>query len=91
MTVNTFDPNASDSCSTSTLGQMLDNQPVKPTQARPGAARIGFVSLGCPKNLVDSERILTQLRIEGYEVVNRYDNAEERVSIHTRKLMLDIS
>ncbi|MBP8065582.1 MAG: 30S ribosomal protein S12 methylthiotransferase RimO, partial [Aeromonadaceae bacterium] len=55
---------------------MLDNQPVKPTQARSGAARIGFVSLGCPKNLVDSERILTQLRTEGYEVVNRYDNAE---------------
>ena len=76
MTVNTFDPNASDSCSTNTLGQMLDNQPVKPTQARSGAARIGFVSLGCPKNLVDSERILTQLRTEGYEVVNRYDNAE---------------
>ena len=76
MTVNTFDPNASDSCSTNTLGQMLDNQPVKPTQARSGAARIGFVSLGCPKNLVDSERILTQLRTEGYEVVNRYDDAE---------------
>ena len=31
--------------------------------------RIGFVSLGCPKALVDSERILTQLRAEGYEVV----------------------
>ena len=76
MTVNTFDPNASDSCSTTTLGQMLDNQPAKPAQAQPGAARIGFVSLGCPKNLVDSERILTQLRTEGYEVVNRYDNAE---------------
>ncbi len=76
MTVQTFDPNASDSCSTTTLGQMLDNQPVKPTQTRPGAARIGFVSLGCPKNLVDSERILTQLRTEGYEVVNRYDDAE---------------
>ena len=29
---------------------------------------VGFVSLGCPKALVDSERILTQLRIEGYEV-----------------------
>jgi len=38
--------------------------------------RIGFVSLGCPKNLVDSERILTQLRIDGYEVTNSYDNAD---------------
>ena len=39
-------------------------------------ARIGFVSLGCPKNLVDSERILTQLRTEGYDIVNSYDNAD---------------
>ena len=30
--------------------------------------RVGFISLGCPKALVDSERILTQLRVEGYEV-----------------------
>ena len=76
MTVNTFDPNAADSCASTTLGQMLDAQPAQPTQTQSGAARIGFVSLGCPKNLVDSERILTQLRTEGYEVVNRYDNAE---------------
>jgi len=40
------------------------------------AASIGFVSLGCPKNLVDSERILTQLRTEGYDVTNSYDDAE---------------
>ncbi len=40
------------------------------------AARIGFVSLGCPKNLVDSERILTQLRTEGYDVVPSYQNSE---------------
>ncbi|MEE9303001.1 MAG: 30S ribosomal protein S12 methylthiotransferase RimO [Thiotrichaceae bacterium] len=38
--------------------------------------RIGFVSLGCPKALVDSERILTQLRTEGYEVVPDYDQAD---------------
>lgn len=37
---------------------------------------IGFVSLGCPKNLVDSERILTELRTEGYQVVPRYDDAD---------------
>lgn len=40
------------------------------------APRIGFVSLGCPKNLVDSERILTELRNDGYQVVPRYDDAE---------------
>jgi ribosomal protein S12 methylthiotransferase len=37
--------------------------------------KIGFVSLGCPKALVDSERILTQLQAEGYEIVPRYDKA----------------
>lgn len=38
--------------------------------------RVGVISLGCPKNLVDAERILTQLRTEGYDVVSNYDNAE---------------
>jgi ribosomal protein S12 methylthiotransferase len=38
--------------------------------------RIGFVSLGCPKALVDSERILTQLRSEGYDLVNDYQSAD---------------
>ncbi|HET7664343.1 MAG TPA: 30S ribosomal protein S12 methylthiotransferase RimO [Rhodanobacteraceae bacterium] len=38
--------------------------------------KIGFVSLGCPKALVDSERILTQLRVEGYELVPTYDAAD---------------
>ena len=37
--------------------------------------KIGFVSLGCPKALVDSERILTQLRAEGYNVVPSYGEA----------------
>lgn len=39
-------------------------------------AKIGFVSLGCPKALVDSERIITQMRLEGYEVVGDYQSAE---------------
>jgi ribosomal protein S12 methylthiotransferase len=38
--------------------------------------KVGFVSLGCPKALVDSERILTQLRIEGYDIVPTYDAAD---------------
>lgn len=37
---------------------------------------VGFVSLGCPKALVDSERILTQLRTEGYQVVPTYQDAD---------------
>ncbi|MGS9059308.1 30S ribosomal protein S12 methylthiotransferase RimO, partial [Salmonella enterica subsp. enterica serovar Infantis] len=38
--------------------------------------KIVFVSLGCPKNLVDSERFLTELRTEGYDVVPRFDDAD---------------
>ena len=38
--------------------------------------KIGFVSLGCPKALVDSERILTQLKVEGYEIVPSYGAAD---------------
>jgi ribosomal protein S12 methylthiotransferase len=40
------------------------------------SGRIGFVSLGCPKALVDSERILTRLRAEGYETVPTYEDAD---------------
>jgi ribosomal protein S12 methylthiotransferase len=46
---------------------------------RAGAAsvpRVGFVSLGCPKALVDSERILTQLRAEGYAIAPDYAGAD---------------
>lgn len=38
--------------------------------------KVGFVSLGCPKALVDSERILTQLKVEGYDIVQSYDDAD---------------
>ncbi|PJE16907.1 30S ribosomal protein S12 methylthiotransferase RimO [Legionella sp.] len=37
--------------------------------------RVGFVSLGCPKALVDSERIITQLRAQGYDLVSNYQDA----------------
>src|SRR5262249_46968161 len=38
--------------------------------------KVGIVSLGCPKALVDSERILTTLRSEGYEISDSYDGAD---------------
>ena len=38
--------------------------------------KVGFVSLGCPKALVDSERILTQLKSDGYDIVPSYDDAD---------------
>ena len=43
---------------------------------RPGQPRIGMVSLGCPKALVDSERILTRLRAEGYAISPDYEGAD---------------
>jgi len=43
---------------------------------RSAAPKIGFVSLGCPKALVDSERIITKLRSEGYELSNSYEGAD---------------
>ncbi len=49
---------------------------VAQTAARTAIPRVGFVSLGCPKALVDSERILTQLRAEGYEIAPSYDGAD---------------
>jgi len=42
----------------------------------PVSPKVGFVSLGCPKALVDSEQILTQLRAEGYETAKSYDGAD---------------
>jgi ribosomal protein S12 methylthiotransferase len=58
-------------------GEMIgyDTCPMKDPMSRANP-RIGFVSLGCPKALVDSERILTQLRSEGYDVVPTFDSAD---------------
>lgn len=39
-------------------------------------SKVGFVSLGCPKALVDSEQILTRLSAEGYEIAKNYSDAE---------------
>jgi ribosomal protein S12 methylthiotransferase len=87
MSVNQFDPRrsaqkadhsdnsiAKKSTTMQIPAKVIDDQLSTHSEAQ--AAKIGFVSLGCPKNLVDSERILTQLRTEGYEVVSTYHNAE---------------
>ncbi|MEW6991291.1 30S ribosomal protein S12 methylthiotransferase RimO [Colwelliaceae bacterium 6441] len=87
MTVEQFDPSTpkksanSNESQTTTLdipSKMIEeqHQAVVTSGDANRAAKIGFVSLGCPKNLVDSERILTQLRTEGYDVVNSYADAE---------------
>jgi ribosomal protein S12 methylthiotransferase len=51
-------------------------RPLPADAARPGQPRIGMVSLGCPKALVDSERILTRLRAEGYAISPDYAGAD---------------
>ncbi|WP_226102601.1 30S ribosomal protein S12 methylthiotransferase RimO [Dickeya oryzae] len=72
MTVNTFDPTQ-----TTTLSAPQKALNDQSTDASKDLSRkIGFVSLGCPKNLVDSERILTELRTEGYQVVPSYNDAD---------------
>jgi ribosomal protein S12 methylthiotransferase len=47
-----------------------------PSPSAQQSARVGFVSLGCPKALVDSEQILTRLRAEGYDIVPTYHDAD---------------
>src|SRR6266404_9277656 len=47
-----------------------------PSPQTPRAPRVSFVSLGCPKALVDSERIITRLRAEGYELVRSHSGAD---------------
>jgi ribosomal protein S12 methylthiotransferase len=51
-------------------------RPAKAPREKPRVPKVGFVSLGCPKALVDSERILTHLRSEGYEVSASYEAAD---------------
>lgn len=75
MTVETYQPEPTENQTTtlSSPQKALHQQ----SQNHSGeGSKIGFVSLGCPKNLVDSERILTQLRTEGYDVVPSYDDAD---------------
>src|SRR5438874_6468728 len=61
------------------LGPALMDQtrvPQKRVHARLKAPKVSFVSLGCPKALVDSERIITRLRAEGYELARKHDGAD---------------
>lgn len=50
--------------------------PAKTRRAKSKIPKVGFVSLGCPKALVDSERIITRLRSEGYQIAAEYDGAD---------------
>jgi len=61
------------------VNNVLDiTPPVTPPAATKSSTppKVGFVSLGCPKALVDSEQIITQLRAEGYEIAGNYAGAD---------------
>ena len=59
------------------MGARIMNSPTTEDLIRiPGAPRVGMVSLGCPKALVDSERILTRLRADGYAMSPDYEGAD---------------
>ncbi len=78
MSVNTFDPSQTTTLDTpaktlASQAQASSSGNISPVNK---GNTIGFVSLGCPKNLVDSERILTQLRTEGYNIVPTYNDAD---------------
>lgn len=75
MTVETYQPEQTENQTTTLSSPQKALHQQSQNQASEGS-KIGFVSLGCPKNLVDSERILTQLRTEGYDVVPSYDDAD---------------
>jgi len=74
MTVEQFDPKQTTTMETPK--KVIAEQASGQTGDTAKGSKIGFVSLGCPKNLVDSERILTQLRTEGYDVVPSYNDAD---------------
>lgn len=81
MTVEQFDPtpsqhSAKQTTTLATPNKVIEAQASEVDHSQTQGSRIGFVSLGCPKNLVDSERILTQLRTEGYDVVPSYHDAD---------------
>jgi len=73
VTVQQFNPKQTTTLESSK--KILKEQADKDVENGSNRSKIGFVSLGCPKNLVDSERILTQLKTEGYDVVPTYNDA----------------
>ena len=55
----------------------MSTTPLAPAPVKPGKTpKVGIVSLGCPKALVDSERIITRLRAEGYQIAPDYAGAD---------------
>jgi ribosomal protein S12 methylthiotransferase len=58
------------------MSTLSDSRPSDVPARERASPKVSFVSLGCPKALVDSERIVTRLRAEGYELTRRHDGAD---------------
>ncbi len=69
-------PAAEKAATAAAISQKLDAPKAASSAISQHAPSVGFVSLGCPKALVDSERIVTQLRAEGYQISNQYEGAD---------------
>src|SRR6266852_2059361 len=63
-------------CNYGQLGLAPANQSGSSNMQQAAAPKVSFVSLGCPKALVDSERIITRLRAEGYELARKHEGAD---------------
>src|ERR1043166_9395184 len=63
-------------CNYEQLGLAPAHQSGRSNMQQAPAPKVSFVSLGCPKALVDSERIITRLRAEGYELARKHDGAD---------------
>src|SRR6201991_2274200 len=63
-------------CNYEQLGLAPAHQSGRSNMQQAAAPKVSFVSLGCPKALVDSERIITRLRAEGYELARKHDGAD---------------
>src|ERR1700730_3850539 len=63
-------------CNYGQLGLARADQSGRSNMQQAAAPKVSFVSLGCPKALVDSERIITRLRAEGYELARKHDGAD---------------
>src|SRR3990170_8254033 len=63
-------------CNYGQLGLAPAHQSGRSDMNQAAAPKVSFVSLGCPKALVDSERIITRLRAEGYELARKHDGAD---------------
>lgn len=75
MTVQHYTPNQTTTLETAEKA-IGEQAAAVESEAKGSGNKVGFVSLGCPKNLVDSERILTQLRTDGYDIVNSYHDSD---------------